>query len=668
MRKIYLPELINIRIKNFTLYPNGLDFYYEFTKGVNLVLGGNGMGKTTFVNIIKFSLIGHYKKYFDYSRTYKEKIIAKRVQHSENYFRNRMDPTVERQGSATVTIEFKIDNNIFIVERSLEDIKLISLYVNNEKIDGEIISELKYETLNLDAKTNYLQFKYEDLVKRYSGIDFDDLILFVNEILFFGEDHKTILWNNGDNGFRDIQKELFSRYFITPELDKERQEAIRQAKYYNSLSRHKSEDIRAIRKVLTRIEEKNKSHQEVIDPRINILKIKDNILEVSSKIEKIREKMLKDATQAALSQNKINELSLKANDLEREKNILEHNLKISKWENLNPYYERFLDNIKKNHTCPMCNKIDDEMYVKVLNHANQCFSCGKDLKEYKESDINSTYNNILEQCKNIHLEIKDYQLSLKRIDEEESEQKKILYKLEMEKRKFQKKVKELELEESHDEDESNVQIIYEEIKKLENEKEHLQRRSLEYQEQAAFIVKDMEMRIESNTHRLSDLFSSYAEKFLGVRCSLTFDKLYGKSERRLYPVIDGKIRFDEEELSESQRFFIDHSFRMSILSFFYQAPTFYIVETPDSSLDISYEENAAKVFLEFLQKPNSLIITSNLNNSSFVNHIIDQSNGVEVSLVGLLDIAKKSTIQNTSPVLIDLYETIKTKILGKKYA
>lgn len=53
MRNIFLPELLSINIKNYTLYPNGLDFTFDFVKGFNLVLGGNGMGKTTFVSLIK---------------------------------------------------------------------------------------------------------------------------------------------------------------------------------------------------------------------------------------------------------------------------------------------------------------------------------------------------------------------------------------------------------------------------------------------------------------------------------------------------------------------------------------------------------------------------------------------------------------------------------------
>lgn len=39
-RTIYLPELQRINIRNYTLYPNGLDYTYDFVKGVNLICLG----------------------------------------------------------------------------------------------------------------------------------------------------------------------------------------------------------------------------------------------------------------------------------------------------------------------------------------------------------------------------------------------------------------------------------------------------------------------------------------------------------------------------------------------------------------------------------------------------------------------------------------------------
>ena len=50
-----------------------------------------------------------------------------------------------------------------------------------------------------------------------------------------------------------------NKYFNSPELNSKRQEAIRQSKYFDSVSRHRSEDMRAIKKVLKKIEEEKEA-------------------------------------------------------------------------------------------------------------------------------------------------------------------------------------------------------------------------------------------------------------------------------------------------------------------------------------------------------------------------------------------------------------------------
>lgn len=230
-RQIYLPELLSINIKNYTLYPNGLDYSFDFVKGINLILGGNGMGKTTFVNIIKFGLIGLYKKQRDYTRTYKDKAIVKRLLYPWDYFNARKDDNIIVSEEATVSLCYKFNNTRFTVKRSLDSGMLLCVQVDNEILSGIVTSEEKYEKLSVELQSDYLLSKYEDAVARYSNLSFDDLIFFVNEILFFGEDHKTVLWNDGFDGRYDVQNELFNKYFNEPELDIQRQEAQRQARY-----------------------------------------------------------------------------------------------------------------------------------------------------------------------------------------------------------------------------------------------------------------------------------------------------------------------------------------------------------------------------------------------------------------------------------------------------
>lgn len=233
---------------------------------------------------------------------------------------------------------------------------------------------------------------------------------------------------------------------------------------------------------------------------------------------------------------------------------------------------------------------------------------------------------------------------------------------ELKRRTILQQVRELEYENAmSDNSQNSIQPFLDEVNRLTLQKEAYQKQRDEQYNIVTSISNEIDDVITANVHVFSSIFAQYAGKFLGVPCELTYIKQAGDNNKRFYPVIDGKVRFYEEEMSESQRFFVDHSFRMSILTFFYRTPSFYIVETPDSSLDISYERNAASVFAEFLKKPNSLIITSNLNNSLFIEHILDQED-IDLGIVGLLEIAKQSTIQNTSEQLKSIYRHIKTRL------
>lgn len=67
-RKDIFTVIKRVRISNYSLYNGDID--YEFVDGLNLIIGGNGVGKTTFISIIKYALIGLYKKDLDV-RVYK---------------------------------------------------------------------------------------------------------------------------------------------------------------------------------------------------------------------------------------------------------------------------------------------------------------------------------------------------------------------------------------------------------------------------------------------------------------------------------------------------------------------------------------------------------------------------------------------------------------------
>lgn len=657
-RQIYLPELQSINIKNYTLYPNGLDYTYDFVKGVNLILGGNGMGKTTFVNIIKFGLIGLYRKAKDLTRTYQDRAIVRRLLYPADYFSARKDDTIQVEGEAKVVLFFKIKDECFEICRSLDTGILLYVLVNGNRLNGQIISEDRYERLDAKDQKQYLLREYEDIVEEYSNLTFDDLIFFVNEILFFGESHNTVLWNDGVDGRTDVQNELFNKYFNEPELDLQRQEMQRQTKYYDSLSRHRSEDMRVITKLLTKIKESEAWGDK--SASIDILELKNKIGLISEELASIKENQSELANEILIIQGEINNDSIKAAQLDVEKKRIEKEMNASIWESLHPLYDVFLKNIQLNHLCPICNREAKEL-VERTNDSTKCFVCGNEIHISKDEDIVKKYREITLVHKSLYLGISNKQRKIKAIEDNQERLDNDFREKDLLKRSLLQQLRELEFEQSNSADPDKYQALVDEYNKYLSEKQKYQKLSEECKIKAQELTSRIEEEILSNVSRFSSIFAGYAGRFLGVSCSLEYNS-YDNRPKRFYPIIDGKVRKQEESLSESQRFFVDHSFRMSILTFFYQSPSFYIVETPDSSLDLSYERNAAGVFLQFLRKPNIVIVTSNLNNSSFIDHLTTDSN-TPLSMVGLLDIAKQSVIQNDNETIKSIYGEIKRRIV-----
>ena len=664
-RQIYLPELLSINIKNYTLYPNGLDYTFEFVKGANLVLGGNGMGKTTFVNIIRFAILGLYKKPFGYTRTYQGNIIEKRQLFPQKYFSSRMDDSVRTDTSPTVSISMKINNTTVELTRDLSSITLTKLKVDGIEVLGDLINQFSYEKLSDIEKKDTLPYKYENIIKNNTNLEFDDLIFFVNEVLFFGEDHKTILWND-EGFFPDVQSELFNKYFNDPDLDKKRQEAIRKAKYFDSLSRHISEDIRAINKVLSKMKEAPVTDHSTNKENIafTLIDLKAELARMNSKLETIQKERVSKSQHISLLQNDINKISLSVNDKDKQLTQIEEELNSHIWETVHPLYHIFIKNIQLNHVCPMCSHPNGELVERVTNEQNNCFVCGTPISTNTDTDIilRKQFEEISVERKSLYQSINSKKQKIQNIEQEIINLDSEFSNIESRKREIQQNIRELEYENvMSDNSQNSIQPFLDEVNSLTQQKEYYQKQRDEQYDIVTSISNEIEDIITANVQAFSSIFSQYAGKFLGVPCELTYMKQVRDSNKRFYPIIDGKVRFYEEEMSESQRFFVDHSFRMSILTFFYKTPSFYIVETPDSSLDISYEGNAASVFAEFLKKPNSVIITSNLNNSLFIEHLLNQKD-IDLGIVGLLEIAKQSTIQNTNEQLKLIYQNIKKRL------
>lgn len=670
MEQIKLPDLKRLEVIDYSLYAQKPSFSYDFVKGVNLIIGGNGLGKTTFINLIKYGLIGRYN-YITDVRTYREKKIEKRYCDDYNYFSDRMNSNYENNENAKVILTFSIDDIEISVTRSLYNLSLLNVLIteNNStyKLEGEIISQRKYDNITLkeiDKKKLLLQYKFEEFVKEKCNFaQFDDLIFFVNNILLFDESRSTLLWN------KEIQIPLLSKYFNPPELDAEIEDLKREIKYYDSLSRHKQEDIRAINNLLKR---RNPNIQSVADDLlIKSSKLKRDLNQLENKknqsdnnLENER-KSLQD-----IVSNKV-QINKQISSLEEKISEIRNDIFKEIWDNLNPKYETFLKNITINHSCPLCNNYiyNKSLQDKIAN--NKCIICDHDLENLSNETTNTNIKEYELKIESLLLEKRNIEKLIINKQKNLNELESISNKFILDSLKLKDSIHKCELEIQKldiNNDDTSLNLIYEELKELEVQKnKYIEKRD---ELRTLFNNKQslMEEKVLLATKDVSNLFSGYANNFLGIYSKLVYDLNPSQDEKMYIPYIGTSNRYTHYSLSESQSFFIDQSFRFSLIDFFnmYRKFTsFYICETPDSSLDISYEINAAKIFLDFSNKPNTLIMTSNFNNSTFIEYII--KNSIEINYINLLDIGNVTNIQNSNLELNKISEKIEVMINEQKH-
>ncbi len=395
--KIYLPILKRVRITNYSLFKEDID--YEFMMGLNLIIGGNGVGKTTFINIIKYALVGLYKKDLDV-KVYKgeKRLIRGKYANCNTFFRNR---TLEKESDKYGYVElwFEIKDKSFYIKRSLFDVKIEEAkYIYKEKeyeIDGKSLKQDSYKGYyhySDNNDNNNLQYNYEKIVAQTSNLsDFEDLIFFVNQILFFGESRENVLWS------KSVQERLLSSFINNPTLEKKRKEYAFEAKYQDSISRHKQEEIKAIKKVLNQIN----TDSEYKNDRLELMSEIERLNSIKNQLENDRDRSLKKIS----SLYKINSnLNKDINVKEKEKEALSVKIKNKLWIDVNPKYGIYQRQYRGNAICPMCNSDIKDKLIKVSS--DECFLCHTKITHNEEelrkmNDIELIIDTLVKKRKNI---------------------------------------------------------------------------------------------------------------------------------------------------------------------------------------------------------------------------------------------------------------------------
>lgn len=621
----YLPKIKELHIRDYDLYKCPLDV--TFSTKLNLVFGTNGLGKTTFLNIIQYSIVGPYSGQIK-SRNWKDQQKLKRPMLNKDYFKNRMS---EHKEEADVTVVYNLGDDEYEVCHSLYEYRLKSVKVNGVDIKGENVNYETYEKkyfgqTEVDLE-KYLIDKYHRKAEQSSCFpDINSFILMITEMMFFTEGREFTFWK------QDMCKSILSK-FMPREKYFEYDEVQKLVKKYDSQARLTSYKMSMVKDFLGDdfLEKVNKDSEYSLDHLQNINR---QIDASKARIDSLEQVILTNERQK--KQNRIESEGVNRKILDIE----------NKWyENIFPneyqrMYNRYVPSISSGK-CPFCGS----EHLNVRLEIEKCFYCSHKIKIKDKVNLDSleierkNLENESRRLQNNYDLLKKEGDSLKvNLNQEEKELHSLI--------KQQQKIKQ-ELDIKNNDNVAKYQ-------QLELEKQQYLQLLEKTKEREQALAREIDECIYGMFQEYKGIFKKYAYSFLGRDKEIEFE-LVGKAEEAFFKFsLNGTERESEFALSESQRIFVDMAYRLATLEFFHR-DSYFISETPDSTLDFMFEENAVITFSYFIDSGNTVFMSANARSSRLINSLVEKYKD-EYTLVNLLEISNLAGGKITEVRQLDIYD------------
>lgn len=168
-----LPIFLNIDVQNYQMYP-GEDgapgIRHEFTSGLHLIAGVNGLGKSTLLLMLYHGLVGPTSVRAEDYGVPQPELTPRRF---ADRFRRRVADGAE---DASVKVSFKIGADTFQITRSLFDLSIVDWEINGAT---QAADEQTYQA---------------EVVRSMNVGGFADVLVVLNLIVFMFEDRGLLMW------------------------------------------------------------------------------------------------------------------------------------------------------------------------------------------------------------------------------------------------------------------------------------------------------------------------------------------------------------------------------------------------------------------------------------------------------------------------------------------
>lgn len=189
----FFPLLKNISIDHYGLYPGSArdgHFDVEFRPGLTMVLGANGLGKTTLMILLYRMVAGLYDLQLPDGEIGNANLSVYKLSSTDRrQFAQRVSDGAQ---SASARLRFALADHEFEVERDLATLALRSFRVDGTSISIE-------------------ESAYQQAILTHAHLGaYGDWLLLLRTLVFFFEDRRTLVWDYG------AQRQLLRCLLLSP--------------------------------------------------------------------------------------------------------------------------------------------------------------------------------------------------------------------------------------------------------------------------------------------------------------------------------------------------------------------------------------------------------------------------------------------------------------------
>lgn len=170
----------------------------------------------------------------------------------------------------------------------------------------------------------------------------------------------------------------------------------------------------------------------------------------------------------------------------------------------------------------------------------------------------------------------------------------------------------------------------------------------EIRKQLRVLQKGLMAKYEEGEEVFAPQFRELAKLFLGLDLDIRLETAGGAGAGLgLALEVKSTVRRETYQLSESQRFFVDIALRMALLQFMSGNKSgALLIDTPEGSLDIAYENRAGVMFAAFVKKGFCLVMTANINTSRLLLALAEQCGTALMTLCRMTTWTDLSEVQS----------------------